>query len=401
MGLTEADRARLAELRPVIEGAAEDLVEGFYRHLLAFEHTREMLADSKVRERLLHSQRAYLLSLWTARLDDEYVSDRRRIGEVHYRIGLAPRWYFGAYAHYISLIGPLVREHYADDPERAMDAMVSLSKLFMLDAQLAMESYVESGEENLGNLARELAESGRGMARKLDEQRLELQQTTARARAAEALASVGTMAAGIAHEIGTPMSVIRGHAELLQDAVSGPAEARVETIIEQIDRISNVMQGLLNLARPQAPRRAPVDLAAVMDTALSFLREKIRRRGIEVERDFGPQTTVTGDADKIQQLFLNLILNAVDAMGEGGYLRVRVGSAGPRELEVIVEDDGVGIPEEDVEHIFDPFFTSKPAGEGNGLGLVVAQGIAGDHGGHLEVSSQLGEGTSVRAVLPI
>ena len=112
--------------------------------------------------------------------------------------------------------------------------------------------------------------------------------------------------------------------------------------------------------------------------------------------------SIVGDGDKLQQLFLNLILNAVDAMNDGGgHLRVRIGRADPRHLEISVADDGVGIPPEDLAQVFDPFFTSKEAGEGNGLGLVVAQGIAGDHGGRVEVSSTVGEGSEFRVVLPL
>ena len=401
LGLGEADTARLVALRPVFEDCADDLVKAFYAHLLRFDVPRHLLDDPRVRDRLLLAQRSYLLSLCEARLDAEYLDDRRKIGETHFRVGLEPRWYFGAYALYFSLLSPKIMAFHAADPEQALATISSLERVLMLDAQLAMESYVEGREERLGTLARELAESGRGLARKVDEQRVALERTTARARAAEQLASVGTLAAGLAHEIGTPMSVIRGHAELLSDAVEPATRPRVQTIIDQIDRISNVMQGLLNLARPSPPQRAPVQLSDVADTALSFLQEKLRKRGIEVERDYAPIPVLVADADKLQQLFLNLILNAVDAMEGGGHLRIAIGRAGPRHVEARVADDGVGIPAHDLPHVFDPFFTSKQAGQGNGLGLVVAQGIAGDHAGRLEVESTPGFGTEFRVVLPL
>lgn len=401
LGLTDEDTRRLAVLRPVFEASADDLVKAFYDHLLSFPATRELLADPKVRDRLLIAQRAYLLSLCDSTLDEQYVEDRRAIGEAHVRVGLEPRWYFGAYALYFSLLMPKVCDQFHDDLAEGERTVASLEKILMLDAQLAMEAYLEGREENLGTLARELAESGRGLARQVDEQRVELEKTTARARAAEQLASVGTLAAGLAHEIGTPMSVIRGHAELLENAVEDGSQARVRTIIEQIDRISNVMQGLLNLARPHEPLQAPVSLAEVLDTSLSFLREKIRKRGIQVECAYDEVPHVTGDADKLQQLFLNLILNAVDAMPDGGQLSVRIGRADPRHVEARVADDGIGIPAADLPYVFDPFFTSKEAGEGNGLGLVVAQGIAGDHGGRIVVDSTPGNGTEFRVILPL
>lgn len=402
LALDEQDIARLGDLRPVFEAEGDRLVAAFYEHLLSFEATRSLLADAKVRDRLLLLQRAYLLSLCDAQLDEAYVEDRRRIGEAHVRVGLEPRWYLGTYALYHGLLIPRILAHYQGAPERAEAAIASLNKVLMLDAQLAMESYMEGREERLGTLARDLAESGRGLARKVDEQRAALVKSHARARAAEQLASVGTLAAGLAHEIGTPMSVIRGHAELLESAVEEGSRARLQIIVEQIDRIANIMQGLLNLARPHEPQRTALTLADVLDTSLSFLSEKIRKRGIEVQRDYAEQVPViAGDPDKLQQLFLNLILNAVDAMEGGGRLRVRVGRSDPRHVEACVADDGVGIPAEDLPHVFEPFFTSKIAGQGNGLGLVVAQGIAGDHGGRLEVSSSEGHGTEFRVVLPL
>lgn len=401
LGLDERDTARLAALRPVFEVAADELVAAFYDHLLRFDEPRALLSDPRVRDRLLLAQRSYLLSLCDAKLDEAYIEDRRRIGEAHFRVGLEPRWYFGAYALYFSLLSPKIIAHYEADPAQALATLNSLERMLMLDAQLAIESYGAGREERLGALARQLAESGRGLARKVDEQRVALEQTTARARAAEQLASVGTLAAGIAHEIGTPMSVIRGHAELLGDAVDAATRPRVQTIIDQIDRISNVMQGLLNLARPSPPQRGPVVLSDVVDTALSFLQEKLRKRGIVVEREYETIPELVGDPDKLQQLFLNLILNAVDAMEGGGHLRIAIARAGPRHVEARVGDDGVGIPAQDLARVFDPFFTSKQAGQGNGLGLVVAQGIASDHGGDLEVESAPGVGTEFRVVLPL
>ncbi len=401
LGLGERDRARLVALRPIFEDCADELVKAFYAHLLRFETPRNLLADPRVRDRLLLAQRSYLLSLCEASHDAEYFEDRRRIGETHFRVGLEPRWYFGAYALYFSLLSPKIMAFHGDDLEQALATINSLERVLMLDAQLAMESYVEGREQRLGSLARDLAESGRGLARQVDEQRVALERTTARARAAEQLASVGTLAAGLAHEIGTPMSVIRGHAELLGDAVDPATRPRVQTIIDQIDRISNVMQGLLNLARPSLPQRGPVVLSEVVDTALSFLQEKLRARGIVVEREFAAIPVLAADPDKLQQLFLNLILNAVDAMEGGGHLRIAIARSGPRHVEARVADDGVGIPAQDLPHVFDPFFTSKQAGQGNGLGLVVAQGIAGDHGGRLEVESTPGVGTEFRVLLPI
>jgi len=397
----EEDRKLLAALAPIIERHADRVVAAFYRHLLSFEETQRLLVDPDVKQRLMAKQRAYLLSLAGPEVDAGYVEDRVRIGVVHERIGLPLAWYLGSYAFYFNLLAPLIGEAYRTEPVRTERTLGALMKLLCLDAQLALEAYIERREQQLEFLNRELSEAGRDLARQVEERASELRQTERRARAAEELASVATLAAGLAHEIGTPMGVIRGHAELLERAVSDERSRwRLCTIQEQIDRISRIIEALLDLARPQRPDFRPTVLADVLEGTLSFLREKFRRRGIVVERAFGPAPPVLGDREKLQQVFLNLYLNAADAMGEGGTLRVGLDGVPPGQVRVRVMDDGAGIPPEALPHIFEPFYTTKEAGAGNGLGLVVAKSIVSDHGGTIEVTSEPGRGTEFRVLLP-
>jgi signal transduction histidine kinase len=403
LDLGPADLAALAALGPVIEDHADALVSAFYRHLLSFEPTRRLLADPEVKRRLLVKQREYLLSLTSREIDEDFVEERLRIGVTHERIGLSPRWYLGAYALYFSLLAPIVTDRYRADPDRGTQTIVALMKLLMLDAQLAMEAYIERHDRELEFLNRELAASGLDLERELREQRVELRQTAQRARAAEDLASVATLVAGLAHEIGTPMGVIQGHAELLESAVTDErGRWRLRTIREQIDRISRIIQALLSTARPRQPELCPLELEPVLDTTLSFLAEKFRRRGITVERAVGPVPSIHGDAEKLQQLFLNLLLNAVDAMPGGGRLRVSVDAGENGDTVVVrVADTGTGIPAEKLPFIFDPFYTTKEAGQGSGLGLVVARAIVADHDGRIDVASEEGVGTEFRVELPI
>ena len=402
LNLRKFDLELLADLRPVLEEHANDFVATFYRHLLSFEPTRHLLRDPAVKERLLSKQREYLLSLAGPTIDQEYLNSRRRIGEVHERVGLEPRWYLGAYALYFSILTPLVVERYVGDPSRASHTLIALQKLLMLDAQIAMEAYITGHERELEYLTQELAEEGRRLGRSYDNQRAELRRTLERAKAAEELASLATLVAGLAHEIGTPMGVIQGHAKMLESAVSGDAaEWRLKTIQEQIARISKIIQTLLNMARPGKARRSPLSLESLLDSTLSFISEKLARPRIQVKRLFSPVPDIIGDNERLQQLFLNLLLNAADAMPDGGELRVSLRESNGDEVEVRVADTGSGIPQEDLARIFDPFFTTKEVGEGNGLGLMVAKGIASDHGGNIEVANAEGGGTEFRVLFPI
>ncbi|MBW2281859.1 MAG: hypothetical protein JRG76_02535 [Deltaproteobacteria bacterium] len=404
LDLTDDDRDALRGLRPLLEEHAESFVAAFYRHLLSFEATRVFLLDPQVKDRLLDKQREYLLSLGDASFDDDYVDGRIKIGEAHERVGLEPRWYLGAYALYLRLLTPIVIEHYAQRPGAAEGTLNALIKVLMLDAQIAMEAYIRSRQQQLEFLTQELAESSRQLGRAHEEQSLALRATTQRAVAAERLASIGTLVAGLAHEIGTPMGVIQGHAEMLESSVPVSDERgrwRLRTIRDQIERISGIIQTLLNIARPREPEHAPVELRETVSGCLEFLAEKLRRRGIEVCTDMPFAATLDGDRQKLQQVFLNLFLNAADAMPEGGKLSVSMVAAGADgEIEIHISDTGHGIPEASLTRIFEPFYSTKPAGQGSGLGLMVAQDIVHEHGGSIRAHSDPDQGTEFVLQVP-
>jgi signal transduction histidine kinase len=401
LDLGPSDLERLAALGPTLEKHATEMVDSFYQHLLSFPPTRQLLGDPVVRERLKEAQRGYLLSLADPTIDDDYIEHRRRIGETHERIGLEPRWYLGAYSLYFSLLTPLIDEAQLHNPIEVSRTIVALQKRLSFDAQVAMEAYIDHQQRQQQYFTGELAKESRRLARNFEDQKVELQFTENRARVAEELASVATLVAGLAHEIGTPMGVIQGHASQLESAVSDDdAKWRVRTIQEQVSRISKIIQTLLNMARPGKARQVPVSLESVIETTLGFLTEKFSHRGINPRFEIDSAPSVLGDPERLQQLFLNLFMNAVDAMPDGGELRVALESTADGKIQITVADDGQGIPERDLPRIFEPFFTSKEAGTGNGLGLMVANGIVKDHGGSVEVKSEPGHGTEFQILLP-
>jgi PAS domain S-box-containing protein len=229
-----------------------------------------------------------------------------------------------------------------------------------------------------------------------------LGESEARVRAAEELASIGTLAAGLAHEIGTPMNVILGYAQMIQSSADDDTVREQAGIIrEQIQRVSKIIQTLLNLAHPGRPLLGPVRLEDTVEQTLALLQEKLRKRKIRVERRFEPVPEIPGDGEKLQQLFLNLCLNGVDAMPSGGTLRISLAPRGESEISIRVADTGTGIPAASLDRLFDPFYTTKDHGKGSGLGLAVVKGIVVDHGGSIGVASEFGKGTEFSIVLPV
>lgn len=228
-----------------------------------------------------------------------------------------------------------------------------------------------------------------------------LHESEARARAAEDLASIAELASGLAHEIGTPMNIILGYARMLENTlVTEKERERAQMICEQTKRVAKLIQTLLNLTHPRPTQHLPIELSDTLEEALGFVKEKLRVHGITVERKFDDTPAIRGDPEKLQQLFLNFFINAIDAMPDGGVLRVSIVRGGPSEVQVRVADTGIGISRESIGKIFDPFHTSKPHGKGSGLGLAVSKNIALEHHAHIEVTSQEGEGTEFTIRFP-
>jgi signal transduction histidine kinase len=216
-------------------------------------------------------------------------------------------------------------------------------------------------------------------------------------------AFVGEIAAGIAHEVRTPLGIMRGSAQMLARAV--PPEhpecgELAEMIIGEVDRLGRVVTGLLELARPRSPSFEPTALAAVLDRALDFLAGQAREKGIVVRRALdGSLPLVRADPEQIYQVALNLILNALQVLRPGGHVGVRTLGRNGARVGFEVSDDGPGIPAELRERIFAPFFSRREGG--TGLGLALVQRMVRAHGGTVTVESEVGRGTTFRVELPV
>src|SRR5262245_15294811 len=217
----------------------------------------------------------------------------------------------------------------------------------------------------------------------------------------EKLAAIGQLAAGVAHELNTPLASISGYAEELGEITRGAGDKVVQytgVIRSQTERCKAITQSLLNFARKSDIRVQAVDVNAVLREAIDYLRFKKRTTGLEIEADLADVPNVQADSVQLLQVFLSVLVNAADAIVGGGRITVR--SRAEKDVQVTISDTGCGIPEENLKKVFEPFFTTKAPGEGTGLGLSLSYGIVKQLGGSIDLKSRVGEGTQVTIALP-
>lgn len=231
-------------------------------------------------------------------------------------------------------------------------------------------------------------------------------------RHADRLKTVGRLASGMAHELGTPLNVVSGRAELISSGRLDESQVResAAAIKSETDRMAAIIRQLLDFARRRSPQRSTVDLRDVAARSLELLRPLAGRRNITLSLTKNGPLTAHVDAAQIQQVLTNLVVNAIQASPDGGKVEVKLESRDARPPGdngspaayycITVQDEGSGIAVEDMPLLFEPFFTTKETGEGTGLGLSVSYGIVQDHGGWIDVDSRLGEGSRFRVYLP-
>jgi two-component system, NtrC family, sensor kinase len=227
----------------------------------------------------------------------------------------------------------------------------------------------------------------------------------------EKLAAIGQLAAGIMHEINNPLATIGACVAALENSVAeapGPvrsgAQEYLDIIDKEVQRCTNIVDGLLDFSRPKGKAKSQVRVGALLEDTLFLLKHHKGFRKLDVRLDQDPDLPdIFANAEQLIQGFMAIMLNAVDAMENGGELRVRNGRNPYRDDEIMIEfqDSGIGIPRTELVKIFEPFYTTKPQGRGTGLGLSICYGIIEQHGGRIEVESQPGRGSTFRVYLPV
>jgi C4-dicarboxylate-specific signal transduction histidine kinase len=224
---------------------------------------------------------------------------------------------------------------------------------------------------------------------------------------AERLATVGQLAAGVVHELNNPLTSITVYGEYLQKKFltegSDPADVdKARKIVEGAERIRHFTRDLMSYARPAGSRLSELQLNDVVRQAISFCEHLVKSANAQLEiRLQAELPRVVGAPGQLQQVFINLMANACDAVADAGGGRIEVWSEPVDEMVTVsIRDDGPGIPEGDLSHIFEPFFTSKPPGKGTGLGLSIVKEILDSHGGRVVVESTSGRGSLFRVEVP-
>ncbi len=239
---------------------------------------------------------------------------------------------------------------------------------------------------------------GEGIIEERAQERLRLKEQLNRA---ERLSSLGEMVAAISHEIRNPLGIIRNSSELLKKKMSAfdPSNTIPDIIIEESVRLNNIITDFLDFAKPSTPNLAPCNVEQILEKNITFLWSQVKEEGYQIEKNcFNNIPEITADSDMLYQAFLNILINAMQAMPDGGKIHIEVRYRDDR-VTISFNDEGEGISEDLLEKIWDPFFTTKESGTGLGLGIV--QNIIGSHGGNIKFENRASGGARVTVELPV
>jgi two-component system NtrC family sensor kinase len=268
----------------------------------------------------------------------------------------------------------------------------------LADSFNQMTSDLEAANEKL-------VDWGRTLEKKVEERTKELREAQAHLIQSEKLASLGKLAAGVAHEINNPLGGVLIYSHLLLEDLDrdSPYYENLEKIVKETTRCKDIVKGLLEFARPKEPEATSTNINELLDKSLSLVVSQSLFQNIRVEKHYAADLPfIIADSAQLQQVFMNIILNAADAMGGEGELKLRTSlDTDGRRVAIDFSDTGPGIQEEDRKKIFDPFFTTKEVGQGTGLGLSISYSIIRKHQGTIEVHSTPGEGATFSVKLPV
>lgn len=306
-------------------------------------------------------------------------------------------------------VGKLVEEVFDESFALNLDNILGKSRWHLTEVRNAykLHTYDKGGKSLILNVAvaplRSVSNQQTGAIIVLENvsSRVKLEETL---QQSEKLSSIGLLAAGVAHEVNTPLTGVSSYTQMLLGMIpeTDPKHALLQKMQRQTDRASHIVGNLLNFSRTgDSDEFAEIEIAKLLNDTLQLLEPQLRKSNIEIVKDYSDKCpAISGSGGKLQQVFTNLILNARDAMFDGGVITLRTYPEDNRGVVVEVSDTGEGISAENLKKIFDPFFTTKGVGNGTGLGLAVSYGIIQEHNGTIEAKSREGEGATFRLVFP-
>jgi two-component system NtrC family sensor kinase len=257
--------------------------------------------------------------------------------------------------------------------------------------------------DDLNKANQKLIQWGKTLEKQVEERTKKIKEMQDSLIQSEKLASLGKMAAGIAHEINNPLTSILINSHLLLEKPNDDPYTKesLNLITEETSRCSSIVKGLLEFSRQSPPKKEPADINRLIANTSTLLENQFKFQNIEVKKDFDPNLpNVKIDTGKIKQVLWNLMINAAEAMPDGGKLTIATSlSEKQKHIVIKITDTGKGIPKDNINKLFDPFFTTKESG--SGLGLAVTYGIIQQHQGSIKANSKVGQGTTFTVVLPI
>jgi two-component system NtrC family sensor kinase len=259
--------------------------------------------------------------------------------------------------------------------------------------------------ENLKIANQKLIEWGKTLEKKVEERTKELTEMQTHLIQSEKLASLGKLAAGIAHEINNPLGGILIYSHLLLEEApkKSPHRENLQKIVKETSRCKDIVKGLLEFARPKEPETSQVDINDIVESSLVIMEGQALFQNIKIKKSYAKDLPkIVADSAQLQQVFMNIILNAAEAMDGNGVLTLSTSLDGDKtHIEVKFSDTGHGIKEEDKRRLFEPFFTTKEVGKGTGLGLAISYSIVQKHNGTIQVESEVGKGSTFAVTIPV
>lgn len=220
----------------------------------------------------------------------------------------------------------------------------------------------------------------------------------------EKLATIGILASGIAHELRNPLNVIETARYAINteiDTANSSVHQKLHTIKEHVQRASKIINNLLQFSKPTLNSEEAIDIHQLLNSTLALVEKQLEVKGIRLVRQFTDIPRVFFDLDALKQAFLNIIINAIQAMPDGGQLEIETLQIPPQKIQIQFTDNGSGISEENLKYIFTPFFTTKGRKHGTGLGMYICHAIIDRAGGEIALQSKLGKGTTVQITIPV